>query len=85
MSSIAGDHGKWEAEFNQLMQAQREEAEQDYGEAMKEMWENGMGSYDGQSIPSPPALKFNEEGIPELGPYEFGMRACKIFIYLFSG
>ena len=67
------------------MQAQREEAEQDYGEAMKEMWENGMGSYDGQSIPSPPALKFNEEGIPELGPYEFGMRACKIFICLFSG
>lgn len=68
-----GDLKKWEAEFHQLMQSQRDESEYDYGEAMKEMWENGMGSYDGENIPSPPALRFNDEGIPELGRYEFGM------------
>lgn len=55
------------------MQSQRDELDYDYGDAMKEMWENGMGSYDGSNIPSSPALKFNDEGIPELGQYEFGM------------
>lgn len=68
-----GDLKKWEAEFNQLMQSQRDELDYDYGDEMKEIWENGMGAYDGSNIASPPALKFSDEGIPELGQYEFGM------------
>lgn len=62
------DMAKWEAEFSQLMNAQREELE-DYGTNMQKAWEGGVGSYDGASQ----GVKFNEEGIPILGDYMFGI------------
>jgi len=59
---------KWEAEFAQLMNAQREELE-DYGTNMQKAWEGGVGNYGGASQ----GIKFDEEGIPLLGNYTFGM------------
>ena len=72
MPPPAEDMAKWEAEFNQLMQSQRDEF--DYESTMREAWEGGLGSYDGMSDARPDdfALKFNEEGIPLLDPYTFG-------------
>jgi len=59
---------KWEAEFSQLMNAQREELE-DYGTSMQKAWEGGVGDYNGASQ----GIKFDGEGIPILGDYPFGM------------
>jgi peroxin-5 len=59
---------KWESEFSQLMNAQREELE-DYGTNMQKAWEGGVGGYDGASQ----GIKFDGEGIPILGDYPFGM------------
>ncbi|KAH8119266.1 TPR-like protein [Phellopilus nigrolimitatus] len=63
------DIARWEAEFHQLMQAQREELDIDYGASLRESWENGMGAFDADSVPQ--GMKFDEEGIPQLGPYVF--------------
>lgn len=60
------DLAKWEAEYNQLMSAQRDEL--DYGASMQAAWENGLGQYD--DLDSQP--KFDSDGIPLLGDYEFG-------------
>ncbi|KAG6335580.1 hypothetical protein ID866_3520 [Astraeus odoratus] len=57
---------KWEAEFNQLMTAQRNELEHDYGGAMQDAWENGLGDY---NMPDNP--KLDEQGYPILGEYIF--------------
>lgn len=65
------DVGKWEAEFNQLMSAQRDDLDLDYGGPMQEAWENGLGDFD-QEIFGSDSVKFDEEGIPVLGPYAFG-------------
>lgn len=62
------DMAKWESEFSQLMNAQRDELE-DYGTNMQKTWEGGVGSYDGVGQ----GIKFNGEGIPILGDYSFGM------------
>lgn len=61
---------KWEAQFSQLMNAQRDELE-DYGTDMQNAWEGGLGNYEGIK-----QLQFDTEGIPLLGDYVFG----KIFI-----
>ncbi|KAJ6500063.1 hypothetical protein C8R47DRAFT_1110301 [Mycena vitilis] len=63
------DLAKWEAEFNQLMSAQRDELDHDYGTAMQNAWEGGVGDFseDAESR----ALKFDEEGIPTLTNYIF--------------
>lgn len=61
------DMAKWEAEFNQLMQSQRDEL--DYESTMREAWESGLGSYDGQGTrPDDFSLKFDEEGVPLRSP-----------------
>ncbi|KIM45315.1 hypothetical protein M413DRAFT_441996 [Hebeloma cylindrosporum] len=60
------DMAKWEAEFSQLMNAQREELE-DYGTNMQKAWEGGVGDYAGPSQ----GVKFDGEGIPILGDYLF--------------
>lgn len=72
LSSAAPDEdtAKWEAELNQLMQAQREELELEYGQSMREAWESGMGQYDGDTLPDP--MKFDDEGVPILDAYTFG-------------
>lgn len=62
------DIAKWEAEFSQLMNAQRDELE-DYGNNMQTAWEGGIGNYD-ENFGE--AIKFDGEGIPLLGDYVFG-------------
>ncbi|KAF8650431.1 hypothetical protein AX16_005234 [Volvariella volvacea WC 439] len=61
---------RWEADFNQLMTANREELQTDYGVAMQQAWDSGLGDFQegdmGQST-----LKFDPNGIPILGPYVF--------------
>jgi hypothetical protein len=52
--------------MNRLMSAQREEGEFDYGADMQRAWEN--------QLPSEPDLhEFDDDGLPVLGPYVFGM------------
>ncbi|KAG8213924.1 TPR-like protein [Butyriboletus roseoflavus] len=60
------DLAKWESEFNQLMTAQREELEQDYGGAMQNAWESGIGEFTDNVKP-----KFDELGYPILAEYVF--------------
>lgn len=67
MPPPAEDLAKWEAEYNQLMSAQRDE-DYDYGASMQAAWENGLGQYD--EFDSQP--KFDTDGIPLLGDYKFG-------------
>ena len=68
------DLTKWEAEFNQLMSAQREEPDYDYGAPMQAAWEQGLGDYDpGRYDDSQAASQmYDEHGIPRLGEYNFG-------------
>lgn len=66
---------KWEAQFNQLMNSQRDELEADYGASMQKAWENGLGDFSMDSA-SGEKIEFNDEGVPELGPYVFGLSSC---------
>jgi peroxin-5 len=61
------DLARWESEFNQLMNSQREESEDDFGALMRQAWENGMGDYREEE-----AIKLDIEGLPILGEYVFG-------------
>ena len=68
------DIARWEAEYNQLMSGQRDE-DFDYGSTMQAAWENGLGQYDdydGQA-------KFDPDGIPLLGDYDFGASSGEMF------
>ena len=65
------DMAKWEAQFSQLMNAQRDELE-DYGTDMQNTWEGGLGDYEANKT-----MQFDAEGIPLLGDYVFG----KIFLH----
>lgn len=60
----AEDMAKWEAEFSQMMNDQRN-MDFDYDTMGLSQWEN----------PSPPfqSLAFDSDGIPLLGDYEFGL------------
>ncbi|KAF5326212.1 hypothetical protein D9611_000345 [Ephemerocybe angulata] len=59
---------KWESEFTQLMNAQRDEL--DYGDSMQNAWESGIGDFqEGTSNDRP--LQFDPEGVPQLGEYVF--------------
>ncbi|KAH9986567.1 hypothetical protein BJV74DRAFT_844857 [Russula compacta] len=59
---------KWEAEFNQLMNAQREDGEWDYSAAMQHAWEEGPGQLDDTFAHN---LNFDDEGLPILDTYVF--------------
>ncbi|TEB30303.1 peroxisome targeting signal receptor [Coprinellus micaceus] len=62
------DIAKWESEFSQLMNAQRDEL--DYGESMQSAWESSIGGFqEGPSAEKP--LLFDAEGVPQLGEYVF--------------
>lgn len=63
------DVAKWEAEFSQMMNAQRDEL--DYGASMQEAWESGIGDFQ-EGPSSEKALRFDPEGVPILGDYVFG-------------
>ncbi|KAF8554193.1 TPR-like protein [Imleria badia] len=62
------DLAKWESEFNQLMTAQREELEQDYGGVMQDAWQSGLGEFTDRATDNP---KFDELGYPILPEYVF--------------
>ncbi|KAF8070667.1 hypothetical protein FPV67DRAFT_1035722 [Lyophyllum atratum] len=64
------DLSKWESEFNQLMSAQRDDLDHDYGASMQNAWESGIGDIPGTTIGEQP-LKFDREGLPVLGQYIF--------------
>jgi peroxin-5 len=63
------DRAKWEAEFNELLNHQRDEFDQDYGADIQKMWESGLGNYENplDTLPS-----FDVDGYPILGEYAFG-------------
>ena len=56
------DMARWEAEYNQLMNAEREE--NDYGDAMQNAWSDLVGHNSN--------VKFDDTGLPILGDYQFG-------------
>ncbi|VDB96489.1 unnamed protein product [Peniophora sp. CBMAI 1063] len=60
------DLAKWEAEFNQLMRSDNEEPDYDYGNMMKEIWEQGLNQ-------SPESMEpqYDEQGVPALSTYVF--------------
>ena len=60
---------KWEAQFNQMMSAQREDLDFDYGGMMREAYE--ASGYDADFSTEPP-MQFDEQGVPVLEPYVFG-------------
>ena len=68
---------KWEAQFNQMMNAERQDGDFDYGGMMQEAW-NGMSEPFATEAP----MKFDEMGIPILGDYVFGafcrLRYCAV-------
>ncbi|KAI0793191.1 peroxisome targeting signal receptor [Abortiporus biennis] len=59
------DITKWEAEYNQLMSNYREGL--DYGEAMQDAWEGGLGNLDDNEN----TVQFDDEGLPILGEYVY--------------
>ena len=59
----------WEAEFNQLMNTQREDGEWDMDAAFQRTWAEGVTSWGDTFTHS---LKFDDEGFPILDPYVFG-------------
>ena len=59
---------KWEAEFNQFINAQREDNELDYS-AMQRAWEEGATELEDSFADN---MKFDHEGLPILDPYVFG-------------
>ncbi|KAJ4476947.1 hypothetical protein C8J55DRAFT_516205 [Lentinula edodes] len=65
----AEDLAKWETEFQQLMDAQRDEF--NYGNAMQEAWENGLGNFTDSTTLGDPPLKFDNDGLPILQAYVF--------------
>lgn len=64
------DMSKWESEFNQLMSAERDEVDHDYGSEMQQTWENGVGNFSG-TVLGDTGLKFDSDGMPILGEYTF--------------
>ncbi|KAH9978583.1 hypothetical protein BGW80DRAFT_1279764 [Lactifluus volemus] len=59
---------KWEAEFNQLVNARREDGEWDYSAAMQHAWEESAAEFDDSFMHN---MKFDHEGLPILDPYVF--------------
>jgi peroxin-5 len=62
------EFSRWEAEFNQLMNAHREDGEWDLSAAMQRTWEEGSASLDDTFAHN---VKFDHEGFPVLDPYVF--------------
>ncbi|KAF8274493.1 peroxisome targeting signal receptor [Lactarius quietus] len=59
---------KWEAEFNQLMNSQREDGDWDYSTAMQRAWEDSVTDLDDSFTHN---MKFDHEGLPILDSYAF--------------
>ncbi|KAH9859121.1 peroxisome targeting signal receptor [Lenzites betulinus] len=65
------DMAKWEAQFNQMMNSQREDLDFDYGDIMQAGWDRQWEPNANPDYSFEPPLQFDEEGIPILGAYEF--------------
>lgn len=61
---------KWEAEFNQLMNAQRDDGDWDYSTAMQRAWEETVTDVDDSFTHN---MKYDHEGLPILDSYDFGL------------
>ena len=61
---------KWEAQFNQMMNAEREDLDFDYGKTMQDAWDDMNDS----DYAVEPQIQFDEQGLPILEEYVFG--AC---------
>lgn len=61
---------KWEAEFNELINKQRDDGEWDYSTAMQNAWEEGGAQLNDMFAHN---LTFDQDGIPVLDPYVFGL------------
>ena len=71
---------KWEAEFNQFMNAHREEnGWDDYSATMQRAWEEGATELEESFVDN---MKFDHEGLPILDPYVFGLFPS-LFLFLF--
>lgn len=68
------DIAKWEADFNQYMDTQRDEL--NYGDAMQDAWERDLGDYSHMPVP-----KVDERGYPDLGDYVFGVSLIVYFTW----
>ncbi|KAL5485106.1 PEX5 [Sanghuangporus weigelae] len=63
---------EWEADLQRYLQSERKDIDfdnLDYGAALREAWENGLGKFDDDAMP--PGMKFNDEGVPLLEHYAF--------------
>ncbi|TFY62887.1 hypothetical protein EVJ58_g3576 [Rhodofomes roseus] len=65
------DMTKWEAQFNQLMNSQRDNEENfsEYGDFARQVWNEDQSNYDFTTSES--RVEFTNEGLPILGPYTF--------------
>ena len=69
---------KWEAEFNQLMNAQREDGEWDYSSVMQRAWEENVTDFDDSFTHN---MKFDHEGLPILeDSYAFGLLSSLLYV-----
>lgn len=63
----AEELAKWEAQFNQLNTEGRLDEELDYDRQLQDAYEESFGQYDVHE----PEIRTDENGTPQLGPYEF--------------
>ena len=63
---------KWEAQFNQLMNSQRDgdEAVGEFGDFAEQIWNQESNSYNWSDESR---VEFDQEGLPIMGSYVFGM------------
>ncbi|CCM01916.1 uncharacterized protein FIBRA_03988 [Fibroporia radiculosa] len=60
------DQFKWEAQFNQLMNSEREDDMLDYGKSLQQAYDEGMSSTSNQR-----SIEYTDEGLPRLSSYVF--------------
>ena len=68
-SSSSEDIQKLEAEFQQVLRANKENIDFDYDASIREAWGNDLSSF---SEAYEEGMKFDDEGVPQLPPYPFG-------------
>jgi peroxin-5 len=68
MPPPAEDFAKWEAQFNHLNNANREDL--DYGADFEEAYKKLYADENNGQLTG--SVRFDESGVPQLGPYVFG-------------
>lgn len=67
---------KWEAQYREMMESQRESLDFDYGATMEEAWRDS---------PFEPMTKFDDEGLPTVAPYVFGQLRYYLALRMLTG